>query len=199
MASALAIALTASSGASAHVVQGESAPPLEAPAPDASDAAVPDGASIAPMVASGFDPTVARSHGFDVAFDRSGEPYLADSAAPSTAIGITSKDSLPLATVVNGNCGNSYIYLDSTGSRKYRVSTGFALVRPAVSYSWIANVGGYKHRFSGLLRFRYSWQGTATGMVAAAGFYTASASGTATLDNGIVCVSKTPIDSEVLY
>lgn len=102
-------------------------------------------------------------------------------------------------SIVNGDCGSSWVWLYDVGRLKYRVDTGFAVQTSAVHYSWKATVGGKSHTWSGGLAFRVGWPASASGTVSSAGYYLAYATGTVTLSNGLVCKSLNPVDGENLY
>ncbi|PKQ17510.1 MAG: hypothetical protein CVT68_08150 [Actinobacteria bacterium HGW-Actinobacteria-8] len=154
-------------------------------------------ATVVPMVITGFDPQVAIDNGYEVVYDEAGTPRLADSSlipGQTSSIGMIT----PM-NQVDGNCGSSWVYLYDVGAKKYRVDTGFAVILPAVSYSWTALVGGYSHSWSGGLFWRKSWEASATGMVSTEGSYVASANGWAMFDTGFKCQSMGPIDGEWIY
>ena len=153
------------------------------------------GAAVVPMTAVGFDPAVAISNGYAVVYDHNGKAALSNASLNGAQSGAIAAPQ----DVVNGNCGNSWVWLYDVGRLKYRVDTGFSVVMSAVHYSWKATVGGYPYTWSGGWAFRYSWQASATGTVSIAGYYLAYAYGSATLSNGVICKSLDPEDGESLY
>ena len=107
---------------------------------------------------------------------------------------------------VYGDCGSSFIEIaDKSRSNTHpiKMTTGFHVNTPAVSYSWSTdtwrNAGGFKKAWnaSGGLLFRKDWSGGFTTILNYRhGNYTGlvyAGVSSAVLDNGDVCVSGGPI------
>jgi hypothetical protein len=75
------------------------------------------------MVVTGFDPVVARKHGFRIRKSATGAPSLY-AAGP--------RHLEPLDTV-GGSCGSSYVYIYPWEDVGYFITTGFRVKRKAVS------------------------------------------------------------------
>ena len=170
--------------------------------PGALHGTVPTEVTVVGMTVTGFDATVAAQNGYEIRTDSAGRQYSAPQGS-STLAPAPGDLSVAPYNVVTGNCGSSYVYLYDIGDKKYRVSTGFGVVAPAVGYTWSANVVGPRynttHRWTGGLFFRRTWQGAAVSLVNVAGVHTARASGWAVLSNGAICRSLGPIDNEAIF
>jgi len=106
---------------------------------------------------------------------------------------------------VRGNCGSSFIEIadKKPGNRPLKMTTGFHVNSPAISYSWATdtwrNAGGFKKPWSasGGLLFRKDWSGGfRTILNYRHGVYTGlvyAGSSSAVLANGNVCVSGGPV------
>ncbi|WP_431837972.1 hypothetical protein [Cellulomonas sp. Y8] len=166
----------------------------------------------APMVVGGFDADVARANGYKIVTDANGEkrsvPVTA--AAKAADAQLLAKQQAegtvsPLATVVTGDCGSSRIVIaDGAGFRDAGISTSFTVNRPAVGYSWFVDITGNststRRTFTGGLLSRTTWQHTFAHTVPAAGTYIASVARTsnAVLNNGTICFSGGPSDSDYI-
>ncbi|ACZ32467.1 hypothetical protein Xcel_3468 (plasmid) [Xylanimonas cellulosilytica DSM 15894] len=154
------------------------------------------------MVATGYDADVAAAHGYRIEVQPDGTPVaipVSDEAKAAEAAAIT-----PFTTV-GGNCGTSSVVILDAGGGKAAVSTGFNLIRGAVSYGWQVNVtgfaGGYTKNFGGVIANHSTWQGSFTWTVPTSGTYIAKVaeSSWALMNNGVICTSAGPVDSEYVY
>lgn len=143
----------------------------------------------------GFDPQVAAQNGYSTT-----PPLQVQS--PQSGAGITPFGGGEPAF---GDCGFSYVDMFALSSRKYKITSGFSTIAPAISNYWTVNVVGpaYNHThymYNGpLLPWVRSWQNTATGTVRNSGWHSAKASGTVALNNGWICGAMNPIVNELMY
>lgn len=135
---------------------------------------------VMPMRVIGFDPAVAKAHGF------------------------STKSPIRPDNTVYGDCGSSYVKITPTGNAHGLIQTGFTVDEDAVSYSWTVHViddyGVSNKHWSGTLLFRTSWVGTndfhSTGPDWA---FVEVTYGVAVMWNGDVCYSEGPWDQEYLF
>ncbi|MBO9556618.1 hypothetical protein [Cellulomonas sp.] len=151
-----------------------------------------------PMVVVGYDPDVAKAHGYAIRFTAEGMPYAVKSGPHLT----TGRGATP-DNIVTGNCGSSWVFLYDVGALRYSVDTGFGLVSAAVSYSWAANVVGpaynYTPAWSGALLLKTAWSAQGARSVSLPGTYSAKSSGTAVLATGVICRSQGPVANQAIY
>ena len=135
---------------------------------------------VMPMRLGGFDPAVAKAHGF------------------------STKSPIKPDNTVYGECGSSYVKITPTGNAHGLIQTGFTVDENAVSYSWTVHVlddyGVSNKHWGGTLALRTSWVGTnnfhSTGPDWA---YVEVTYGVAVMWDGDICYSEGPWDNEYLY
>lgn len=163
---------------------------------------------------SSFDPKVAAQHGYELRTNTKGQLVTAKVGAPietGTVLpaGLPGAGETPAAgtvspmNIVTADCGSSYAWLYNDQNAKYHFSTGFGVTTSAVAYTWRAQVysGGYIRtwNYNGGLALRRTWEGTGQVYTTNPGkLHTADASGSATLANGVICVSGGPSDQQYI-
>jgi hypothetical protein len=139
MAAAMTLTLLSATAASAAVA---------APRTPASPQAVK---VVVPLHIVGFDPAVARAHGYVIRTDSHGRQY---SVKAGTKAGATPDN------VVYGGCGDAFIYYYALGNRAVAVNTGWDVNFDAVYFSWkyymVDRGGTSSHTHSGWL-LQSSW------------------------------------------
>jgi hypothetical protein len=151
--------------------------------------------AVVPMHITGFDPVVAKAHGYVIRTNAAGRQYAVKAGA---------KPGATPAGIVYGDCGSSWLYYVALGSRRVWVYTGFDVTAPAVYYWWrywmLDNGGISSHTHSGI-QFSSSWSTTDTwgGMTAGWSEAWVDASSYAVLASGAVCTSAGPSDTTTIY
>lgn len=155
-----------------------------------------------PMTIAGYDADVAKANGYKIVTLPDGTQ---ESVPVTAAAKKAEQDIITPFTTVPGDCGTSSVVILDDGNAGAAVSTGFHLVRGAISYGWTVNVtgpgGGYTKNFGGVLANTPRWTGSFRWSVPVRGTYIAAVTKAswALLNNGTVCTSGGPIDSEYIY
>ncbi|GAA2260522.1 MULTISPECIES: hypothetical protein [Kitasatospora] len=97
------------------------------------------GAKIVKMVVGGVDRKVAESHGFKVVTDPDGTQRVVPTASGINPDGTPYHAGVRPQNEVDGNCGDSYLYIHSVGGYVSEIETGFDLDMSAVAYHWQVN------------------------------------------------------------
>jgi hypothetical protein len=148
--------------------------------------------TVVPMHIIGFDPAVARAHGYVIRTDSHGRQY---SVKAGTKAGIIPR------SVVYGDCGDSFLYYFNLGNRTVAVNTGFDVNFPAVYYWWkyymVDKGGTSSHTHSGGLLLADSWSTRDQwgGMTPGPSYAFVAGNSYADLADGAVCTSGGPSDS----
>lgn len=142
-----------------------------------------------PMHVGGFDPAVARAHGYEVRTSPDGTQYPVKSGSSAT---VTPDN------VVSGDCGFSYVYEYGIGNRAVELYTGYSVVSSVYQWYWQVRLddrGGSSYR---------NWEGGANNGIwqvdqVVGGLTRGGARATvisynsvAFLDNGWICYSGGP-------
>lgn len=93
-----------------------------------------------PMHVGGFDPAVARAHGYEVRTSPDGTQYPVKSGSSAT---VTPDN------VVSGDCGFSYVYEYGIGNRAVELYTGYSVVSSVYQWYWQVRLddrGGSSYR-----------------------------------------------------
>jgi ABC-type amino acid transport substrate-binding protein len=154
-----------------------------------------------PMKIVGFDPAVAKAHGYEIRTDAQGHQYSVKigAKAGSAAARVTPNNSL------DGNCGTSYLWYYAIGNQAATLDTGFYnLPAPAIHYTWKVSVtdaiGTGVVPWSGILALRGSWEGQTVTHHGTTGYSTAKVTtGVVELADGTNCVTLQPWDYTYLY
>jgi hypothetical protein len=149
---------------------------------------------VIPMHIIGFNPAVAKAHGYVIRTDSQGRQYSVKAGAPA---GVRPDDN----PVIDGNCGYSFLWYSARGNHTVFVSTGFGLNQIAVSYWWkyfMRDPGGTSsHIHAGALEYLSSWSTGDTwgGMTPGPSEAWVDTGSDALLVSGGVCSSGGPSDS----
>ncbi|GAB7188835.1 hypothetical protein ATKI12_8950 [Kitasatospora sp. Ki12] len=172
----------------------------------------PAGAKVAKMTVRGVDRQVAESHGFKVVTGPDGTQHVVPTAAATNPDGSPYKATTAKATttfspdnVVEGNCGDSYLWVHAVGGYVSEIETGFDLNMGAVAYHWQVNRsdtwGSDSHSWGGGLGVDTSWHGEWDVRSGGATWETAGVvpSSDALLWDGEICSSGGPSDTEWIF
>ena len=147
----------------------------------------------------GFNPAIAKAHGYEIRTDAQGRQYSVKIGAKGAAAAVTPDNSL------SGNCGTSYVWYSAIGNQAATLDTGFSgLPEPAIAYTWKVSVtdavGTGVVSWSGGLALRASWEGTSVTHHSTTGYsYAKVTTGLVTLDDGTYCATLQPSASTTLY
>lgn len=166
-----------------------------------------------PMEIIGFDPKVAATNGYETRVNpagqsvtvKIGQPTSSGMVIPTTFLAQTGAlVPTPMGTV-SSSCGTSSVFLANPLDLKYKLDTGWAVISPAISYSWavlVTGPGGYSktHKWGGGLLMRSTWAASVVASISASqrGDFRAYASGTVLFANGFTCRSTNPTDIEYI-
>jgi hypothetical protein len=168
----------------------------------ASTATPPPGAVTAPMTIEGFNAAVASAHGYRIVVLANGE----EASVPASSAIVNGSPASAVAqpdTIIYGDCGYSWMYMDSWSPLQYVPLTGFVVYDPGWDFSWeVSVVGPYNYErnlsYGGLLSGSESWSNGAPEIpVDDAGYYDGAVvpgSSFVILENGGLCVSGGPSD-----
>jgi hypothetical protein len=150
------------------------------------------------MKAVGFNSAVAKAHGYELRTDKAGRKYIARTSGSTGSV--TPYD------YVEGNCGDSYMWLYADGNHYTTASTGFeGLEAPAVSFEWqiavVDGAGTAHHTFGpASLAFDDSWHGEWKSWHSVSGYSWAQVTdGWALLADGVICSAEDPWDWVDVY
>ncbi len=148
-----------------------------------------------PMRVGGFDPAVARAHGYQVRTAPNGTQYP---VKPGSAASVTPDN------VISGNCGFSYVYEYGIGNRAIELYTGYSVIGSVYQWYWQVRLddrGGSSYRnFAGGANAGI-WQvdqvigGLTRGGARA---LVISYNSVAFLNNGMICFSGGPSDTTTI-
>ena len=141
-----------------------------APAVQASKHVPPAGATVVRMTVRGVDRKVAESHGFEVVTGPNGRERVVPTASATNPDGspYRAKAGVGAAAVsphnvVEGDCGDAYLWIHPVGGFVSEIETGFDLNTGAVAYHWQVNrsdkYGSDSHSWGGGLGVDTSWRG----------------------------------------
>jgi len=160
------------------------------------------------MYAGGFDPAVARAHGYKIVTYANGDqqavpvnPRSGQKKGPLVVKAAATRGTLAPANSgydeVTGDCGESWIYGTQAGTDHVDLESGFTVTDPAIAYNWVislSDANGTSHQGgSGTLAERTSWEGQWNGLYQ--DDYTTdqvSTSSVALLEDGTTCYSGGP-------
>jgi len=131
-------------GAAVVVAAGSLAPgPGAAMAATPSSAFVPVGIVRTEMHVVGFDAQAAAAHGYEIRTTLDGKQYSAKKTASATSLAATP------TSVIEGNCGLSYVYEYGIGNRAAELYTGYAVYQDVIYWRWQVRLddrGGSSYR-----------------------------------------------------
>ncbi|NUR01253.1 MAG: hypothetical protein HOY79_33405 [Streptomyces sp.] len=156
------------------------------------------------MTVRGVDRKVAESHGFKVVTNPDGSQHVVPTASATNPDGSPYKQAAHPDNSVEGDCGDSYLWIHAVGGHVSEIETGFDLDQGAVAYHWQVNRsdtwGSDSHSWGGGLGVDTSWHGEWDVHGGGAGWETAGVlpSSDALLWDGDICSSGGPSDSEYI-
>ena len=157
------------------------------------------------MSVVGFNPAIARAHGYKVVTYANGDqqsvPVDPRSRLPKSPILRHERGLRPDANSdynkVIGNCGTSWIAVMQTGPGQVQVASGFGVnSSPAIGYSWTVTLsdanGTSEQSASGALFLRTSWRRSWNNLNQHIYTHDFVSSGLANLEDGTICYAGRP-------
>ncbi|AOR29738.1 hypothetical protein BFF78_00295 [Streptomyces fodineus] len=161
----------------------------------------PKGAKVVKMRVTGVNANLAKAHGFKVVTAPDGSQHAVSTPKAINPDGSPYRAKVHPDDVVEGDCGDSYIWIHPVGGYNMEIQTGFDLDEDAVAYHWQASrsddYGSDTYSWGGGLAFDSSWEGEWDANAGGPGWETAgvSPSSDALLWDGDICSSGGPTDS----
>ncbi|WP_329587115.1 hypothetical protein OG500_37500 [Kitasatospora sp. NBC_01250] len=115
------------------------------------------------MTVSGVDHAVAEAHGFKVVTEPDGTERAVPTASATNPDGTPYRAGIRPLNQIDGDCGDSYLWIHSVGGYNSEIETGFDLGTGAVAYHWQVNRsdnwGSDSHSWGGGLGVDEHWHG----------------------------------------
>lgn len=169
----------------------------------ASSRVLPAGAKVTRMTVSGVNRQIAEAHGFKVVTGPGGIQHAVPTPAAINPDGTPYRPKARPNDVVEGDCGDSYLWIHAVGGYVSEIETGFDLDDAAIAFYWRVNrsdpYGSDSNSWGGGLGLDTSWSGEWDVHGGGPGWETAGVvtpASDALLWDGDICASGGPSDAE---
>ncbi|WP_143658679.1 hypothetical protein [Streptomyces sp. IMTB 2501] len=124
---------------------------------------LPKGAKVVKMRVTGVNAKLAKAHGFKVVTASDGSRHAVPTPKAINPDGSPYRAKVHPDDVVEGDCGNSYIWIHPVGGYSMEIQTGFDLDEDAVAHHWRAgrsdDSGSDTNAWGGGLACGSPWEG----------------------------------------